>query len=496
MRINIILLFALLLSACNTTPPPTATQLPASAPTPDDLAPYRRDLVPSHKNDVNQLDHPSRYDLTLKYDPSTATLAGAETIRYTNRQSSPLSEIYVRLFANYPDYGGSIDISNLTVNGAVSQSTLEAQNTALKIPLAQPLVSGNSVQIKLDFSVKVPRGGGQHYDDFIVGDFVTTMPTVYPLIPAYDSRGWHIEVPPPYGDLVYADISLYTVTMTVPSNMTVIASGSTLDTKDNGDGTTTWSMVGAPMRDFDINVTTQLQKASQTIGDTTVNSWYEPQSTDSGKLALQFAVDSLKDYVSRFGDYPYSELDVVETPTTAGGIEYPGIVVIGRSLYNPRNRNFFEFATVHEVSHQWWYGVVGDDQVNYPWVDESLAQYSSYIYYDDIRGQTAAASVLSDYFQSVYNRAKSSGHDASVNQPVSAFNEDDYGSIVYGKGPLFYDSIRKKMGDDKFFQFLKDYYRNFMYKIAFPDDILNTAQSTCGCNLQNEYNEWILSPKQ
>src|SRR5512142_788027 len=109
MRTKIILLLALVLSACTMKPTPIAVQtLPASAPTEDRLAPFRQDLIPSHKNDIDLLDHPSQYDLILKYDPSNATLAGSESIRYTNRQSNSLNEIYMRLFANYPDYGGSI----------------------------------------------------------------------------------------------------------------------------------------------------------------------------------------------------------------------------------------------------------------------------------------------------------------------------------------------------------------------------------------------------
>jgi aminopeptidase N len=369
------------------------------------------------------------------------------------------------------------------------------QNTALRVPLTKPLAPGASVDVHLDFTVTIPRNSKQHYADFTADDNAVTMPSVYPLIPAYDAQGWHIEVPPPYGDLVYADVSLYAVTMTVPATMTVIASGSTIDTRDNGNGTTTWWMVGAPMRDFDLNVTDRLQKVSAVVGETTVNSYYEAADAEGGRNTLKYATDALRVFQDRFGAYPYRELDVIETSTTAGGIEYPGVVVIGRNLYsNPRQRDFFEFATAHEVSHQWWYGMVGNDQVNAPWVDESLAQYSTLIYYEDARGASAAQTILKNVFLDVYHHAKSTGRDAAVNQPVSAFNEPDYGAIVYGKGPLFYDALRKKMGNALFFKFLRMYFEQNRYRIATPEDILKVAEITCGCKLHDEYLQWILSP--
>ena len=501
-----LVILIVLATACNPRaiaqppPPPTNTLVPVDA-----LALYRPSLTTASQNDLTQPNHPTRYDLTLIYAPDSATLVGSQDVTFFNRQATPLSEVYFRLFANYPNTGNQpgseqltdlrLTVKQILVDGAAVTPKYTSQNTALQIPLAKPLGADASVKIHLEYNVKIPSIGRNRYGDFGASDSVISLPSVYPLIPAYDSKGWHLEVPPPYGDLVYADVSLYSVTMTVPSTMTVIASGSTIDTRDTPNGTKTWKIVGAPMRDFDINLTSQLKKSSALVGEITVNSWYEPADEASGKSALQFATDALRIFQSRFGAYPFRELDVVETPTSAGGIEYPGIVVIGRNLYkDSREKEFFEFATAHEVSHQWWYGVVGDDQVNFPWVDESLAQYSTLIYDEDLKGAKAGQDILKNYFAEVYNHAKAAGRDRAVNQPVSAFDEPNYGEIVYAKGPLFYDAIRKKMGDDLFFKFLRTYYERYHDKIAFPEDILKTAEDVCACNLNAEYQQWILSP--
>ena len=471
-------------------PPPTPT-----VPAVGDPSLYGLDLVSGHEKDWQLPDRPTRYDMTLTYDPTAPTLKGREDVLYYNHETVPLNEIYFRLFANYPGSGGRITIDTLSVQATPVQPTYETQNTAIKVPLAAPLSPGARVQIHLEYTVSVPKNSSGHYADFTADPTVTTLPTVYPLIPAYDSKGWHIELPPPYGDLVYADVSLYTVSLTAPGDMMVIASGSTIGTTQNGDGTKTWKIVGAPMRDFDINLTNQLQVASTTVGKTTVNSYYEALDAESGQNALKYASDALQDFETRFGDYPYKEFDVIETPTTAGGIEYPGVVVLGRTMYkNPRQASYFEFAAAHETAHQWWYAMVGDDQVNHPWVDEALAQYSALIYEEDVHGVTAEQTVLKDYIQNLYDIAKKAGHDAPVDQPVSAFSEQDYAAIVYGKGPLFYDAIRMKMGDTAFFKFLRTYFQRFRYKIAMPEDILKTAEDVYGGSLQSEYQQWITGP--
>jgi peptidase M1-like protein len=468
----------------------------ALKPSADDVAAFRVGLITASQNDLDTLDRPTRYTITMTFDPTGPTLNGSEEVRYTNRQSAPLNEIYFRLFANYPGSGGKITVSNLILDSASVPSALQVENTALHVPLSKPLAPSASLDAHLDFSVTIPRESKAHYADFTSTGGIVTLPSVYPLIPSCDNKGWHTELPPAYGDLVYADASLYEVNVTVPSAMTVVASGSTVERKDNGNGTTTWKLIAAPARDFDINISDRLQKSSAQVGETLVNSYYEASDEGNGKNALQFAVDALKIYSTRFGSYPYREFDVIETPTTAGGIEYPGVAIIARTLYsNPRQRDYFEFATAHEVAHQWWYGMVGDDQVNEPWVDESLAQYSSLIYYQDLKGASAGDNILRGQFQAAYERAKSDGRDKAVNLPVSAYNEADYSAIVYQKGPLFHDALRKKMGDARFFDFLQTYLVKFRWKSATGNDIVATASGACGCDVSDVYQEWIASPK-
>ncbi len=78
-----------------------------------------------------------------------------------------------------------------------------------------------------------------------------------------------------------------------------------------------------------------------------------------------------------------------------------------------------------------------------------------------------------------------------IGLPVASYTEDQYTAIVYAKGPLFFDVVRQRMGDDKFFQFLKTYYSTYEYKVAHPEDMLKTMNEVSGQDLTALFNQWV-----
>ncbi|MCI0477360.1 MAG: hypothetical protein L0Y55_14020, partial [Anaerolineales bacterium] len=177
-------LLLLLFTACAAAP--TATLAP-NAPTPaDDLALYRRALNAASQNDLARLDHPTRYNLALTYTADPPTLTGSQDVVFFNRQAAPLDEIYFRLFANYPDYGGKIIVTNVSADGAAVAPILEAKETALRVPLTKSLAPNASINLHLDFTITIPHATKSRYADFGANDSVTLLPSFYPLIPGYD----------------------------------------------------------------------------------------------------------------------------------------------------------------------------------------------------------------------------------------------------------------------------------------------------------------------
>ena len=476
---------------------PTATTVPTSTPLANwaDLTPYRTAMVPQAQGDIEQLVNPTRYFIDLTLDMEGPTLIGHQRMLYTNNEAVELDKLYFRLFPNAPSYGGSMEIEHVVVDGKEVRPVYELSNSAMKIPLAEPLPPGERLEIAIDFRVSVPRSTEHGYGQFCYVDNVLALPNFYPLVPVYDDEGWNVELAPDYGDAVYSDVSLYLVRLTVPREMVVATSGSAVSKVENADGTVTWTYASGPMRDFCIVMSEEYEVASDTVGQTTVNSYYLPRDREGGQRVLRYARDALRVYSQRFGLYPYAELDVVETPTTAGGIEYPGLIVIAQRYYGQEG-GFFEFATAHEVAHQWWYGMVGSDQVDEPWLDEALTNYSALIYFEDVYGEEVAEAILEGYFEGPYQRAIEERRDAVVAQPVAAFSPEDYGLIVYAKGALFFHALRQEVGDEVYFEIMRRYLEEHKYKIATPESFLAVAEAVAGRSLRGIYRHWILSAER
>jgi aminopeptidase N len=280
------------------------------------------------------------------------------------------------------------------------------------------------------------------------------------------------------------------VDITAPATCTLVTSGSATERIDNRDATATWRFASGPVRDFMVVLSDRLELVSTAVGHVTVNSYYLPEDKSSAEAVLEQARNALRAYQQAFGVYPYAELDAVEAPVP-GGMEYPGLVLLGSDAYG-QSSEYLEFLVAHEVAHQWWYGLVGNDQVSAPWLDESLANFSILYYYEHSYGQERAELAFKTYVADSYTRALELGRDAAVNQPVSAFAPQDYGPIVYGKGALFFYHVREQLGSDVMMEALRSYVQRYRFRLVTADDLLAVLGGTSGENLSQLYDRWIL----
>jgi aminopeptidase N len=136
--------------------------------------------------------------------------------------------------------------------------------------------------------------------------------------------------------------------------------------------------------------------------------------------------------------------------------------------------------------------MVGNDQLDEPWLDEALTQYTSLLYVEERYGASAAERMLERRFEGPYRRLSESEQEIAVGLPVEAFSEELYGAIVYGKGPLFFQALREQVGDEAFVQILRAYYDRFRYAIAYPQDFMALAEQVSGQDLDPLYAEYIL----
>lgn len=509
---KLILAVAVWLTACLPTvtqpvvPTPTLAPNPTSTstkvdltPTVDpslkvDLSPYRAAMRSEFASDVDQFATATRYQIDLTLAPDLASYTARQTVHYTNNEAEPLSAIYFRLFPNTSSYGGKVTVSDFKLNGQSVTPIAELGNSALRIPIEPPLPIGAAVNFEMAYQTKVPTSSvTSGYNQFGLFSGVLALPNFYPQIPVYDSEGWNVEVAPGMGDAVFSDAALYQVDIHAPKNQLLVTSG-TCESRDAPEGQQTQHCVSGPMRDFMIAASADFQVASETVDDVQINSYFLKKDAAAGRTGLQVTTEAFKSYSKRIGPYPFNQLDLVETPTTAGGIEYPGLIVVAQDLYE-EDHAFQEGATAHEAAHQWWYSLVGNDQIDDPWLDEAFTQFTTGLYYLDRYGQDGLSGYVDQSLMGRYQRVKGTEDDKRSDLPVAAYSGLQYGAIVYGKAALFFNSVYEKIGDAKFNQFMQTYFNAHRYGIAHEADLLKAIETQLDAKTVDELmKEWITSP--
>ncbi|MBP9500665.1 MAG: M1 family metallopeptidase [Candidatus Promineofilum sp.] len=467
---------------------PTAQASPLDA-SPDDRSVYASGLVTAERGVLEALPGAPVYHLEFTIADSLDALEGRQTVNYTNREDVTLEEVYFHLHPK--TLGGAMAVSDVTVDGQVFEAAVE--DTVLRVPLPAPLPPGETIDIAMRFQTTVPTEIGRNYGVLAYFDDILALAHFYPMLAVYDDEGWNLTPPDIQGDLTYSDAAFYLVRVTAPAELVLVGSGVAVAEESDGDRQTITYALG-PARDFFL-AAGDFAVTSGRVGETTINSYAPAALAEGAAAALDVASAALSDFSERVAPYPYTELDIVTTPTSALGIEYPGLIVGTLRMYDldgatadgrPYVTNL-ESTTAHEVAHQWFYNLVGNDQLDEPWLDESLVSYSTYRYFLSRYG----ASVADSYFRRYYDRFAQASEELPIGLPVAAYRGGEYGAFVYGRGPVFLRTLEEFMGRDVFDAFLRDYSRRYRWQIVDTEAFRALAEEHCGCDLGPMFAEWV-----
>jgi hypothetical protein len=458
--------------------PPTNT--PKVTPSPPSLsadrAIYKDGLVPEYQSVLNELPHASMYEIQFNITDDLAHISGSETVIYTNAEEIDLNEVKLRLFANI--LGGEMNVDNVTVNGEAVTPTYSLNNSLMIVPLKSPLKPKESLTLSMDFDLAVPQTVELNYGVQAYYDDVLALAHAYPVVVVYDDEGWNAEIPPQSGDVTYADMSFFEVTVEAPKGVTLVGSGREINRQENGNRQTVKYAAG-PARDFYLAASPEYEVFTKEADGIKLRFYTRDYLQDGAESALETAVRALEIFGKHYAPYPYTELDFVSTPTFALGIEYPGMIAITEGIISP-GHNYLEATVAHEVGHQWFYNLVGNDQLDDPWLDESLTQFITLQYFSDMYGKNGEQGFRS----SLEGRWEYVGmEEIPVGLPVRDYSDAEYGAIVYGRGGLFFEALRDEMGGDTFDAFMKDYTESNAWDVATPEKLKAKAEEHCACDL-------------
>jgi len=433
-----------------------------------------------------------RYDISVELDVAALKLAGTETVRFTNRSELSLQEICFRLYPNVLWMGTPLTVSSVTSSGFAVDHEIADAGTVLEIDCDPPVEPGQFVDLEIDFALDIPEVSsgwvllGHSQNIFSLPDF-------YPILAVHDGSQWHRDIAPAFADAGFADSAFYHVSLLAPSDQVVVSTGMTISQTKQSDGMTETEFIAGPIREFVILASPDYEVQSVKVMGTVVQSYYLSEDRTAGESALYRAASALEVYSDLYGPYPYTVMNVTEAPLQFKGMEFSTLNLLGIDLYRAHRKDL-RYLTVHEVAHQWWYSQVGSDPFNAPWLDEGLAEYSGYVYYWKTYGRERADLLREQRWESALEYSRATDSDVVLANPVTSYsNPKTYEAMAYAKGALFFDTLRRAVGDDTYFAILQEYVRRYRFQNALPEDFFSVARDVSGRDLTPLINEWILS---
>ncbi|MCF8202291.1 MAG: M1 family metallopeptidase [Crocinitomicaceae bacterium] len=503
------------------------------------------------------------YQIEVKLDDKNHFLSGFETLTYKNNSPQTLTEIYMHVWPNAyknketalaqqlkrnegnklakadPKDLGYIDSLDFKVNGAAVQWSYTPEHQDIVVlKLASPLKSGEAIQISTPFKVKIPSGSlsrlghiGQSYQ-------ITQW---YPKPAVYDQNGWNAMPYLNQGEF-YSEFGSFDVKITVPANYVVGATGElqtaseiaylnqkveeskkklekllnteTERSKTFPESASEWKTLQYKqdrVHDFawfaDKRFLVLKGEVVLPHSKETVTTWamFTPQNAKLWANALEYLHDGTYYYSLWNGDYPYKHVTAIDgTISAGGGMEYPMITVIG----NSSSKEELEVVIVHEVGHNWFYGILGSNERVHGWMDEGLntlneMRYVQTKYPDNTRFSDMVAGGRFhlndlDHHDSgdiTYRTLASFGLDQPLETHSDDFSSLNYGAIMYQKTGVVFFYLMDYLGAEKFDAAMSAYYQQWKFKHPQPADLQKTLETQTGKDLSWLFKDLIQTTK-
>lgn len=481
------------------------------------------------------------YTIDVRLNDKSNSLAGNIKMQYTNNSPDVLKEIYIHLWPNAyknnqtayakqdlengktdfyfakKEDRGYIDSLAFTIDNKACAWQLTKDIDVAKITLSQEIQPNQTVEIATPFYVKIPKVFSRmgHEDQmFCISQW-------YPKPAVYDVNGWN---PMPYlnqGEF-YSEFGNFDVSIIVPKDYVLAATGdlqnkeelewllakSKTDSASKGPEnpskteTKTLHYIQNNVHDFawfcskEFQVLHDVVNLSQTKK---VDTWlFAKKATKNG---IEYTNEAVKFYSEKVGQYPYNLVQVVITPLEAGGgMEYPTITNCG---------SIDRTTIIHEVGHNWFYGILGSNEREYPWMDESINTY-----YENRCGEERKLTTdevknnkkIYDLFgfsnkgfgmtKLTYAYSARRNSDQAGNLRSEAYTDNNYGTIVYAKNPLTIQYLQLYLGSDQFDAMMMAYFDKWKFKHPLPGDFRKHAESFTGKSLSWFFDEIMASNKK
>jgi hypothetical protein len=489
------------------------------------------------------------YKFDVEFSDVNKEIFVKENIVWRNKTNYSTNEIYFHLYPNayksnnthfakgyninFPEAQTEIKILKSLINGFNSELEFvypEISNpndsTVAKFVLNNPVNPGDSIQIYFEYSLKIPEsvkrfGYARGRNFFFVSQW-------FPKVGVFENGKWICS--PYYAYLnFYSNFGNYSASIKVPNGYKVISNGVEVN-KSINDKVSAYTIVQNGVHDFVWIATDDIMHRSSTYkrNDGTeilIHAYVQPEREKYFYRYIEAVKNCLDFYEQNLGSYPYQTITLVDVPKTcnAGGMEYPTLFTVSADLFSPQSTGWPEYLVAHEFSHQYFQGILANNEVYDAWLDEGFASYFAtkimYKYYPDLLTFFKFASYIPVYgleffsykeIPIIYTLVEVPLPEASQslvsyyrNMTIGAITDTSYKQPSrlayavnsYSKPELVLHTLERYIGYDNMMKLMKDYYSKFRFGHPTGEDFFNTVRKNVKEDMNWFFDEFFNSTK-
>lgn len=484
----------------------------------------------------------ANYTIQVRLDPQAKTLDGKEVLEWRNTTRFSTSELWFHLYWNAwrnsrstwlrentlraEPRGGElekrraedwayirVDSIRVLPGGPFGEADLTRlaryespddgnpdDRTVLVVPLPRPVGPGETIRVELAWKSKIPRTfarTGYRGNYFFLAQWFPKL-GVFEPDGTWNNHQFHAATE------FYSDYGLYDVQITVPQGWKVGATGIELGVTENADGTATHRYEQGDVHDFAWTTSPDYREARRRfersgLRAVDIRLLYQPEHEAQVERHFRAVEAALQYYGLWFGEYPYGHVTAIDPAyeSGAGGMEYPTLFTCGTRYWAPFGGGQPEGVTIHEAGHQFWYGLVGNNEFEHAWIDEGLNTFSEERVAEVAYGQWFFVKRFFRELVPVWlrdvrrSRIHGNGLDryrAAARSDVPAtptflYHPETASAITYSKTALWLTTLERMLGWDTLQKILSTFFQRYRFRHPTPEDFFNTASEVAGQDL-------------
>ena len=372
--------------------------------------------------------------------------------------------------------------------------------TVMAVPLPQPVAPGATINVEVAWTARVPRTFARTgtIDSYY---FIAQW---FPKVGVLEDGGWNCHQFHAATEF-FSDYGIYDVRITVPTGWTLGATGQARNVHDNGDGTTVHHYYQEDVHDFAWTTSPDFLELRDRfehpeLPDVNMRLLLQPEHASQGDRHFDATRAALKYYGEWYGAYPYDHITIVDPAwqSGSGGMEYPTLFTAGSRWLAPRGIPQPEDVTVHETGHQFWYGVVGNNEFEYAWLDEGLNTFSTARTLDEsFRPHYESIRFFGGFVPWIFrdipwSRATQGNHLAGYranarmdpqSTPTFRYWPGSASSITYNKTALWLHTLERYLGWPVLQPAMATFYDRWRFDHPKPQDFFDAINEASGKDL-------------